>query len=808
MGKKILFILTFAAVLIMSCAKREGQISRNNPFDVNGTNYFPPVVTAMDDTTVFIRDSVYLHAAAIDSNGYACRYIWAVDGKNFRDTANSVFLRIFNAPGKDTILVRAIDNDGVKSKNTDTVIVAVMLGRPVISVAPDGMVVGIGDSVKLIAACRDTNGAIKALYWAMDGINFSSIPGPDTIKTAYQTQGVKTIIAKTLDDDSLEACDTVRVYVRDKAPLIFSPLPDAALANNTTTLQWRPGFYNNHYQVLVDTVNPPAVIVNAATRDTFSVVSNLMFNKTYWWKVVGFDGSGLISSSEIWKFTTPIKPPIPTDGLVAYYPFNGNANDESGNGNNGTVYGATLTGDRFGNSQSAYYFNGTSYITVKHTASLNTGLFTISAWVKAHGTGDGYQHIISKSINSGGSLLGYCLQYYYLSAEQGNNKYGFWTANGSTDNHLLYNNVIVDSWTYIVGTFNGSNVKFYINGICVDSAICSVSLTNVDLHIGNMSDNNNFLTGSIDDIRIYNRALNAQEIQSLYQEGGYVPPLSKPSLSAWGVDSTKITLKWSNVTGATGYTLESASDSTGPFSQLYSGSDTIYSQTGLTNNQNVWYRLKATNATQASEWSDMAGAVANGTVIYVDGNVYHTVAIGTQVWMVENLKTTKYNDGAAIPLVTDGTAWAALAAPGYCWFNNDSSSNKNTYGALYNWYTVNTGKLAPTGWHVPTDSEWSVLTTYLGGESVAGGKLKEAGTAHWNSPNTGATNETGFSALPAGCRLPTGSFYEIDNFGGWWSSTVAYTTSTWGRYVAYNLALVDRSTSPKKQGFSVRCVRN
>lgn len=160
----------------------------------------------------------------------------------------------------------------------------------------------------------------------------------------------------------------------------------------------------------------------------------------------------------------------------------------------------------------------------------------------------------------------------------------------------------------------------------------------------------------------------------------------------------------------------------------------------------------------------------SGTVTDSDGNVYNTVTIGTQVWMAENLRTTKYKDNTAIPLVTDNTAWTNLSTPGYCWYNNDAATNKSTYGALYNWYTVNTGKLCPTGWHVPTDAEWSTLTTCLGGVGVAGGKLKEAGTSHWMSPNVGATNETGFTALPSGYRYAGGTF-EYNGLGGWWWSS-------------------------------------
>jgi uncharacterized protein (TIGR02145 family) len=198
---------------------------------------------------------------------------------------------------------------------------------------------------------------------------------------------------------------------------------------------------------------------------------------------------------------------------------------------------------------------------------------------------------------------------------------------------------------------------------------------------------------------------------------------------------------------------------------------------------------------------------AQGTVSDIDGNVYHTVTIGTQIWMVENLRTTKYNDGTAIPLVTDNAAWAALTTPGYCWYNNDAPTYGTTYGALYNWYAVNTGKLAPTGWHVPTDSEWTVLITYLGGDSIAGGKLKEVGTAHWAGPNKGATNTSGFTALPSGNRLAIGTFDYIGGTGIWWSSTANNAATSYYRSMGFNSGDVGHNSFDNIFGFSVRCVK-
>jgi uncharacterized protein (TIGR02145 family) len=195
-----------------------------------------------------------------------------------------------------------------------------------------------------------------------------------------------------------------------------------------------------------------------------------------------------------------------------------------------------------------------------------------------------------------------------------------------------------------------------------------------------------------------------------------------------------------------------------------------------------------------------------------DNNLYSIVEIGTQVWMAENLKTTKYNDGIIIPLVTDNTAWSILTTPGYCWYNNDENSHKQYYGALYNWYAVNTGKLCPDGWHVPTDAEWIILITYLGGESVAGGKLKENTTWWWQPPNAGATNETGFTALPGGYRPDDngGIFTYIGIGGSWWCSTEI--SSSW----AHSLTIFEssggveyyQSGSSKGWGLSIRCIKD
>jgi uncharacterized protein (TIGR02145 family) len=198
------------------------------------------------------------------------------------------------------------------------------------------------------------------------------------------------------------------------------------------------------------------------------------------------------------------------------------------------------------------------------------------------------------------------------------------------------------------------------------------------------------------------------------------------------------------------------------------------------------------------------------TVSDVDGNTYNTVTIGTQVWMKENLKTTKFKNDTAIPNVTIDASWDSLTSPAYCWYNNDSATYKATYGALYNWYTVNTGKLCPTDWHVPADAEWTILTNYLGGNNIAGGKLKESGIMHWNSPNTGADNSTGFTAIPTGQRVNAGSFYnQIGTFCTMWTSSECLLPNACSMSMDYSSSLVKRTDhETKKSGFSVRCLKD
>jgi uncharacterized protein (TIGR02145 family) len=226
--------------------------------------------------------------------------------------------------------------------------------------------------------------------------------------------------------------------------------------------------------------------------------------------------------------------------------------------------------------------------------------------------------------------------------------------------------------------------------------------------------------------------------------------------------------------------------------------------------QTTYYvKAYAINSTLTSYGEEVVFTTAptETSVIDIENNVYNIIQIGTQTWLKENLLTTKYNDGTSIPLITDDNTWSEIRTAAYCWYNNDEDNNKNTYGALYNWYTINSGNLCPTGWHVPTDAEFVALVNYLGGSLVAGGKLKESGTAHWISPNTDATNESGFSGLPAGGRDILGRFSSIGLSGGFWTSS-ENNNSAYDQSLSYDTGNSRRLSPFKWYGASVRCIKD
>jgi uncharacterized protein (TIGR02145 family) len=416
--------------------------------------------------------------------------------------------------------------------------------------------------------------------------------------------------------------------------------------------------------------------------------------------------------------------PPPGEGLMAFYPFKGNANDFSGNGWDGTVNGATLTTDRFGKADNAYHFTGTSNISTQFPGVSGNGDRSISFWAKI----------------PAGEAGGSCCFY------------------GSTSNGAFFN----------PGVFAQATPHVHLD----------ISNAYLDCPAPNASDGNwhhfvfIFSTQS-------GTSLNGVRV---YYDGELLTGYTGNNFTTYAIN-TGTTTKFT-IGGKTGATSQMSIDDLRFYNRV----------------------LEDTEILQLYYESEFAG---QAFVNDADGNTYNVIKIGDQVWMAENLKTTRYNDGIAIPYVTDAAAWINLTTPAYCWYNNDLG-NKPVYGALYTWYTVKTGKLCPSGWHVPTDAEWTILENHLGGSTVAGGKMKETGTEHWINPNTDATNESGFTARPGGWRdgFHAGSGY-LGYVGIWWSSLENTPDAPWFRKIYNNYGIIERpSPGDPSFGLSVRCVKN
>jgi uncharacterized protein (TIGR02145 family) len=270
-------------------------------------------------------------------------------------------------------------------------------------------------------------------------------------------------------------------------------------------------------------------------------------------------------------------------------------------------------------------------------------------------------------------------------------------------------------------------------------------------------------------------------------------------------------ISWIDIDGATSGSVEFVADNSGYYrAKITAGiCDPVYSDTIL---------LYIDNGI------DFNDQLTYGTVSDIDGNIYKTVQIDAQIWMAENLKATRYNDGTDIPDAT--VNWGSSGTPAYCWYNNNADTCKAVYGALYNWYAISTaangGKnICPAGWHVPTDAEWQELEFSVGMDyelidtigfhgTNEGSKLKETGTTHWGSLTCFGTNESGFTGLPGGVRFYYGIFSSLGFMGFWWSSTEYYqpTEDAWYRSLHYDYRNICRHFLHKKSGISVRCLRD
>ena len=548
----------------------------------------------------------------------------------------------------------------------------------------------------------------------------------------------------------------------------------------------------------------------------------------------------------------PIPSYVPTNGLVGWWGFNGNAQDGSGNGNHGTVNGATLTTDRFGNQNKAYEFDGTDdYILVNNSNSLSLSQYSISLWSKIDTLISWFpgRQLISKGcewpIGVGVSYRIYFENTYYVMDN--------WAPSRSLLSNLI--NSFNSNWSHLVFTFDGQGNSMYLNGVLLGNATQNSALVSSlePLFIGarkfasSCAISGNY-SGKLDDIGIWNRALTQQEITNLYnsqlpaQTSLCLPTITTSSPTSVGVDTVVISGDISN-DGGSSIVLRGICYSTSPnpnmgnqrtedgsgigsFNTVLRGlnpSTTYYARSYAKNSNGVVvYGNEVSFTTSAPAPSFACGT---STVSDVDNNTYNTVQIGNQCWTQSNLKTGRYRNGDTIPTGLNNSAWANTISGAYAIYNNDSV-NDGLYGKLYNHYAVTDSRgLCPTGWHVPMDVEWKVLALYLDpsadtitpywGSSVsrtAGGALKstviQPTLGGWFSPNTGATNSSGFTGLAGGRRVNNGEFNFLSTSGFWWTSSFYSGSNAWFLYLYYNLTHFNFDTPPLTWGLSVRCLKD
>jgi uncharacterized protein (TIGR02145 family) len=416
-------------------------------------------------------------------------------------------------------------------------------------------------------------------------------------------------------------------------------------------------------------------------------------------------------------------------GLVAYYPFNGNAEDESGNGNDGTMNGGSIGRDRFGVTNSSMELNGMGeYVMVPHNDLLNlTGDLTLSGWVyitEVPQFRTSYTLVTKRSQSSFHQFPFLLSVNYQFGLPTDYAQLLFVSANNGTYQFLGSAGDIVKTgqWVQLLSVVKDDRLALYLNGIEVLEAptVPRDDRSNqAPLLIGSGARSDipaEFFKGQLDDIRIYNRALTEAEVAALYELESTPPPLA------------------------------------------------------------------------ADEIAD------------IDGNRYKTVRIGEQVWMAENLRTSRYQDGTPIPNVTDGTQWSQLTTSAWS-YNDNNPTNGEIYGKLYNWYAASDQRnICPVGWFVPTDEEWTVLSNYLGAD--AGIKLKSI--TGWDD-NANGSNSSGFNGLPGGYRA--GDFANIGSTGQFWSSTQVSSSRAWFRYLHFSFDVLGKHDDPMEHGFSIRCVR-
>jgi uncharacterized protein (TIGR02145 family) len=509
---------------------------------------------------------------------------------------------------------------------------------------------------------------------------------------------------------------------------------------------------------------------------------------------------------------------VPVDSLIAWWSLNGHVNDDSGNGNNGFEQLADPSEDRFGVESSAYSLGavGSQIGLTPSNAFLGGSDYTISFWFRTQSNGQ-FQAILSKRP----TCMGGDENFIEFTILPNSNTMSYTVSGGGFEGTADF---LPGAWNHAVYTRNANLSSLFMNGnlvfnfengySVVPEAWLGVGSINACISLFGLNERR--YQGDIDDIGVWNRALAAWEVADLF--GSFTQPMTTYYLDSDG-----------DGYGDESFTVES--DTGAPMGYVFNNLDCNDAEAGVypgatcddlnpsTENDVINLSCSCFGELIDVESIHTCGAdfvhnpnLTYGSVTDQEGNEYKTIVIGDQEWMAENLKTSHYRNGDLIPTETDNGVWSGLTTGATCWYNNDSATYDCPYGKLYNWHAVADARnLCPSGWHVPSETDWSLLSAFLGGASVAGGKMKSTDTSYWISANSSVDNSSGFSGLPSGYRVPnTGTFFNISNVGFWWSTTQPSIISALYFYLTANdnnlgSFSFDFGTSA---GYSVRCMRD
>ena len=517
---------------------------------------------------------------------------------------------------------------------------------------------------------------------------------------------------------------------------------------------------------------------------------------------------------------------VPTEGLVAWYPFNGNANDESGNGNDG--YGSELNPenfatDRFGDSNSALSLSPGQFVECPNwfVSASNQTEWTMAIWVRDNGESSEITELI---MGHRAHFKDKLIQLEVDSVLHGNDRISPPLNIGV--------NVVIDTsdsdWKLLTLTSSIVYMQLFIDGELVDVTERNGQLSDWSNNYygtfigGNGHDpgwSNTFL-GDVDDAGVWNRALTEEEILALYNVEPPVPGCNDSTACNYNAEATSddgscipsgcMDLEACNYNALAECEGEACDYSCCPGPGCCA--EGMHWDWELEQCQNTLPGdTNGDGCVQLNDLLDVLSAYGNcGQVFSCGGGVsyqgydYATVLIGEQCWFAENLRSENYENGDAIPAGLNDSEWSSTTS-GATAVYGESASNLETYGRLFNWYAVDDSRgLCPSGWHVPTDGEWTQLTDFLGGWAYAGTPMKASSE---DSPGWNGTNQSGFTGLPGGLRYDVGYFDVAGGSGVWWSSSPSG-SDAWFRSLGSSSTSVVRDDVNQRFGFSVRCVRD